>query len=150
MAQEDRGQPILLRLASMGLSLVLIVILASCPRIIAVWLEPQEVAWTPVFGISLGRDDPRSVGAKPVRIINCDTSGAGSTEWALDPDDSLRDLPVLLTYGVAPEGFLTAAGPTPLRPGRYCFQVSGGYQLVFTLDSLGFASAGERPGTSGP
>lgn len=138
------------RHVAVGLSLAVVLFSAACPRDIAVWLEPQGAAWTPVFGLALGRNDPRSIGSKPVRIIGCGTNQTGATAWALAPDDTLRELPLRLTYGVAPEGFLTAAGPTRLRPGQYCVQVSGAYELVFTLDSAGVASAGERPGSSGP
>jgi len=64
----------------------------------------------------------------------------GRVMWTLS-NDSPDEPPVRITYGVAPNGFVSRTGPKPLTPGCYQVIVSGPSKMRFHIGGDGRLTA---------
>ena len=65
-------------------------------------------------------------------VLTCD----GRATWTIS-NESLGRPPAEITYGVAPDGFVSRTGPAPLEPGCYEVVVSGPSRTRFRIDRDG-------------
>lgn len=67
----------------------------------------------------------------------------GRDMWTIS-NEQLGEPPAHISYGVTPPGFVSRAGPTPLKPGCYVVTVSGPSRARFHIGTDGRVSL---PGT---
>lgn len=121
---------------SMPLSLLaasFMLILVGCPERSAVWIEAGSSADSLVFGVGRTAHGPPPANLHGLTISPCGADGTSETAvWAI-ARTSAAPVPARINYGLAPHGYSTVAGPTPLRPGCYVAADAGSGRLRFEV-----------------
>jgi hypothetical protein len=114
----------------------------------AVWVQQGSNNARLVFRVA---DEPN--GAAPPSYfygLAVTTCGGEHVLWAIrNGDDNAAIRPVTITYGQPPQGYYSAVGPTPLRPGCYEVTISGPASTRFTVARDGSIKA-ETPRAPAP
>lgn len=127
-----------------------VMLLASCLRPSAIWIEPGSTLRALTFGLA-----QRPGGTQPVESLHvillrtCYEAGKEQAVlWeARGPDLTDGSAPTGIQYGVAPPSFRNVRGPEALEPGQ-CYEVSVSGEgisssLSFSSDSTGNLTAAQ-------
>src|SRR5215208_3723673 len=101
---------------------IFLLLLMGCPMQSAVWIEKGSSANHLVFGVSNKRLGKRAIAIGVLRVNACSQPGSGGfPSWIIAGSGGPTTVS-RVTYGQAPRGFQTTAGPDSLAAG--CYQVS--------------------------
>ena len=103
------------------------------------WVEPDSTVERLIFRFSdeLYGDEP--VPIYVMRVDSCKTLGIIDPAlkpppiWIISTDDEASAEVNKIEFGVAPAGWRTTAGPTPLTPGCYLAGAGAGTRLAFSV-----------------
>lgn len=94
-----------------------------------------------IFGVSAERGSTTPVNFQVLNVRSCESN---DPLWVISSTHSGESPPPTVSYGSAPDGFVTDSGPSPLRPGCYRASVIGTGRAEFLIAEDGSVSEVNR------